>query len=98
MTLADPHYWARGMLHEVEDETLGRFVMPGVVPKLSRTPGSIAWTGPVLGEHNDEIFGGLLGVAPERRRELVEAGVTGAASPPAVGPAAHAMREEGAGP
>lgn len=73
--LADPHYAAREMLHEVEEPTLGRLVMPGVVPKLSRTPGSIAWVGPRLGEHDDEVYRELLGIEPRRHRELVEAGV-----------------------
>jgi crotonobetainyl-CoA:carnitine CoA-transferase CaiB-like acyl-CoA transferase len=98
MALADPHYRTRGMLHEVEDDTLGRFVMPGVVPKLSRTPGSIPWIGPGLGEHDDEVFGELLRIAPERRRELAEARVTGAAGPQASGPPALTRREEEARP
>ena len=75
MALADPQYAARGMLQEVEEPTLGRFVMPGVVPKLSRTPGSIAWVGPRLGEHDDEVYRELLGIGPRRYCELVEAGV-----------------------
>lgn len=82
MALADPHYAARGMLHEVQDDQLGRLVMPAVVPKLSRTPGSIAWPGPVLGEHDDEVYGQLLGIGPERRLELAEAGVIGPALQP----------------
>ncbi len=80
MALADPHFRARGMLHEVDEPELGRLVMPGVVPKLSRTPGSIPWPGPGLGEHDDEIFGELLGIPLERRAALAEAGVIG---PPA---------------
>jgi crotonobetainyl-CoA:carnitine CoA-transferase CaiB-like acyl-CoA transferase len=31
-----------------------------VVPKLTLTPGAVRHTGPGIGEHNDEIFGGLL--------------------------------------
>ena len=34
--------------------------MQNVAPKLSDTPGEVRWVGPELGQHNDEIFGGLL--------------------------------------
>ena len=30
--------------------------VPGVVPKLSETPGDIGWAGPALGEHTDEVL------------------------------------------
>jgi len=33
--------------------------MPGIVPKLSDTPGSADWVGPELGAHNDEVLGSL---------------------------------------
>jgi succinyl-CoA--D-citramalate CoA-transferase len=62
---ADPHYQDREMIVTVEDPHLGELKMQGVVPKLSLTPGSIDWTGPELGEHNEEIFKGLLGLSDE---------------------------------
>ena len=37
----DPHFRERELLVEIEDEVHGRISVPGVVPKLSRTPGSI---------------------------------------------------------
>jgi crotonobetainyl-CoA:carnitine CoA-transferase CaiB-like acyl-CoA transferase len=42
--------------------------MPGVVPKLSRTPGEVRWLGPSLGEHTGEILNriGLGGAEIER--------------------------------
>jgi formyl-CoA transferase len=49
--------------------------MQNVAPKLSRTPGSVRWPGPELGEHNDEIFRGVLGMSEERIHALSEAGV-----------------------
>jgi crotonobetainyl-CoA:carnitine CoA-transferase CaiB-like acyl-CoA transferase len=33
--------------------------VPGIVPKLSETPGDIAWQGPALGEHTAEVLGRL---------------------------------------
>jgi formyl-CoA transferase len=40
------------------------FLIPGVVPKLSLTPGGTRWLGPALGEHTDAILG-QLGYPPE---------------------------------
>jgi formyl-CoA transferase len=56
--VADMHYQARGMIerHKLGDADL---LLPGVVPKLSRTPGGTEWIGPRLGEHTDEILAGL---------------------------------------
>ena len=56
---ADPHYRARGMFetHALPDGKAVDF--PGIVPKLSATPGATAWLGPALGEHTEEILAGL---------------------------------------
>ncbi|RIH83738.1 Succinyl-CoA--L-malate CoA-transferase alpha subunit [Meiothermus luteus] len=51
----DPHFRERGTLLEVETP-LGRLVMQGVVPKLSATPGGIAWAGPPLGAHTESVL------------------------------------------
>jgi formyl-CoA transferase len=61
--LADPQFLARRSIVEVPHRTFGRVAMQGVAPQLSRTPGSVRWVGPELGEHNEEILGGLLGLA-----------------------------------
>jgi crotonobetainyl-CoA:carnitine CoA-transferase CaiB-like acyl-CoA transferase len=72
----DPQYLAREMLVRVLDRELGDAVVQNVVPKFSETPGSIRHLGPLkLGEHNEEIYGGLLGYSPERLQELRDAGV-----------------------
>ena len=60
--LKDPHYKAREAIIEVQDKALGMLKMQSTFPKLSETPGSVQWTGPDLGEHNDEIYKGLLGM------------------------------------
>ena len=59
--LRDPHMIARGSLVTVPDATFGELVMQNVTPRLSRTPGSIRWTGPALGEHTHEVLHDLLG-------------------------------------
>ena len=54
---------------------LGTTKMPDIVPRLSRTPGRVEHLGPALGEHNDEVYGGLLGFSSEKLAELKEEGV-----------------------
>jgi len=45
------------------------------VPKFSATPGSGDDLGPAMGAHNEEIYGGELGLSYERLQELRDAGV-----------------------
>ena len=71
---AHPQTLARDMLVEVEHPTIGALKMPGIVPKLSRTPGQVAFAGPALGEHNRDVFGELLGLDDERIRALADEG------------------------
>lgn len=53
---ADPHYKARGMLHEVNDEDIGDLTLAGIVPRLSATPGDIAWAGRRVGQDTVEVL------------------------------------------
>lgn len=46
----DPHFNARGMLVRTPDDDLGHVTLAGIVPKLSRTPGAIRWSGHRLGQ------------------------------------------------
>lgn len=75
----DPHFNARAMIeaHEVTIEPDERKVVrfPGIVPKLSETPGETQWLGPALGAHNEEIYGQLLDFTPERLAQLQRDGV-----------------------
>lgn len=73
--VADPHVQARGMIETVDDPELGAVRMHGVLPPLSRTPGSVRSTGPRLGEHNEEVYGGLLGLSDAERDSLRAEGV-----------------------
>ncbi|SDI15741.1 CoA-transferase family III [Alteribacillus bidgolensis] len=52
----DEHYQARDMLVKAQLPDGAEVMVPGVVPKLSETPGSIEWVGPELGQHNEEIL------------------------------------------
>lgn len=67
----DPHYQAREMIIKKEHPILGDFPMPGIVPKLSRTPGDVKHVGAeVLGKHNQEIYGGLLNYDDDKLIEM----------------------------
>jgi formyl-CoA transferase len=75
MMLADPFYRERGSVIEVDDAELGTMAMPGVIPKLHAQPGNVRWAGPKLGQHSDEVLGGLLGLGAAELAELREHGV-----------------------
>jgi formyl-CoA transferase/succinyl-CoA--D-citramalate CoA-transferase len=71
----DPQYQARDMILEEELPDIGRVKMPGLVPKLSRTPGGVAWYGDGPGAHNHQVYAGLLGVSAEELERLSAEGV-----------------------
>ncbi|GAA2849804.1 CoA transferase [Pseudonocardia halophobica] len=73
--LADPQLQARGVFPQVADPDLGAMRVQAPVPRFSATPGGIDHLGPGLGEHNDEIYGGLLGLSEEHRAALRAQGV-----------------------
>ena len=72
--VADPHYQARDMLLDTELPDGVHVKMPGIVPKLSETPGEVRWQGPTLGEHTDSVLSAL-GVAAAEIATLRERGV-----------------------
>jgi formyl-CoA transferase len=53
---ADPHFAARGMIQEIVAGDGAPLKVPGIVPKLSATPGAIRSAAPKLGEHTDEVL------------------------------------------
>jgi formyl-CoA transferase len=53
----DPHYRARGMIERITTATGLSLDVPGVVPKLSDTPGGLHRPAPTLGEHTQEVLG-----------------------------------------
>ncbi|WP_297699538.1 CoA transferase, partial [Mycobacterium sp.] len=68
----DPQLRARDMLVEHFDERLQRNVLgPGIVPVLSESPGRLRNAGPARpGEHNDDVYVGLLGKTAEELEKL----------------------------
>ena len=56
---SDPQFLAREMFLSAKLPDGKDFKMPGIVPKLSDTPGSAEWVGPELGAHNNEVLGAL---------------------------------------
>lgn len=71
----DIHYQMRDMILKVTDKNLGELHMPGIVPKLSETPGEVEWTGPELGEHNEEVYKDILGYDESQFADLKERGI-----------------------
>jgi len=67
---ADEQFQARGNLVRVEAEGLGEFIVPGVLPTLSESPGRIANLGPPLGNSTEEVMRDLLGLTPEQFEQL----------------------------
>ncbi len=72
----DPQYQARDMLLKHSDPQIGSFLGPGIVPKFSRTPGSVRWSGTWdEGSHNHDVYGGLLQLSDDQIAELRREGV-----------------------
>ena len=61
----DPHFQAREVHIPVEHPATGVDWIPGMVCKLSKTPGGVRKPAPLLGQHNQYVFGKLLGLSKE---------------------------------
>jgi formyl-CoA transferase len=61
----DPHYQARGMIQTMTMEDGSQLLVPGIIPKLSRTPGSQRSNAPELGQDTDTILKNL-GITEEQ--------------------------------
>ena len=73
--LEDDHFKARQTIVATSHPVFGTLRMQNVAPRLSETPGSIRAAAPEMGQHNDEVFLGLLGLSAERYAALKAAGV-----------------------
>ena len=72
---SDEQYRARGDIIVGADPDIGEVPMPAVLPRFSRTPGRVRFVGPRLGEHNEQIYGGLLGMSDTEQASLRADGV-----------------------
>jgi crotonobetainyl-CoA:carnitine CoA-transferase CaiB-like acyl-CoA transferase len=72
--VADPHYLARDMVLQAELPGGVQVKMPGIVPKLSETPGEIRWQGPALGQHTTAVLAEL-GMTANQIAHLQQEGV-----------------------
>jgi len=73
--LDDPHLRARDMVVRLPHEKLGPIPMPGVPFRLSESPGRVEQLGPNLGQHNDEVYRGMLGLSDLEMKQLQDEGV-----------------------
>ncbi|HYP32710.1 MAG TPA: CaiB/BaiF CoA-transferase family protein [Burkholderiaceae bacterium] len=71
---ADPHYAARGNIERIPAMSGGTIAAPGIVPKLSGTPGAVRHAAPRLGQHTSEVLA-QAGVSAERIADLRKSGV-----------------------
>jgi formyl-CoA transferase len=73
---ADPHYQARGMLQSVRMPGGSDLTVPGIVPKLSRTPGSHRRNAPALGQDSDAVLREV-GLSEAQIQALKDKGIVG---------------------
>lgn len=73
--LEDEHFIARETITEVEHPKYGELKMQNVFPRLSATPGKIKWAGPAMGQHNGEVYQGLLGYSQAELEQLTKDGI-----------------------
>ncbi|MGI8549503.1 MAG: CaiB/BaiF CoA transferase family protein [Dehalococcoidia bacterium] len=71
---ADPHVWARRNIVAVPDALHEAIYMPGIVPQLSTTPGNVYAVAPEVGQHNEEIYQGLLHLSDAELTHLRDVG------------------------
>jgi crotonobetainyl-CoA:carnitine CoA-transferase CaiB-like acyl-CoA transferase len=71
----DEHFIYRNSIARVQDTDFGSVAVPCVVPRLSATPGEARTAGPAPGAHNDEVYGGWLGMSEDERALLSRDGV-----------------------
>jgi formyl-CoA transferase len=71
---ADPHYQARGMIQQVQMDDGTSLAVPGIIPKLSRTPGSHRRNAPTIGQDTDAVLGEM-GLTPTQIQALKDKGI-----------------------
>jgi benzylsuccinate CoA-transferase BbsF subunit len=69
---SDPHFKERKLAVEVEHPSMGKQVVLGPPWRLSETPAKVIKASPIIGEHNEYVFGELLGMPSNEIEQLVE--------------------------
>jgi crotonobetainyl-CoA:carnitine CoA-transferase CaiB-like acyl-CoA transferase len=75
--IEEPHLNARGLFETVPHKVAGPHPYIGAFARFSRNPISIRVSAPMLGEHNEYVFGQLLGMSPQEIKALEERHITG---------------------
>jgi formyl-CoA transferase len=78
--VADETYRERGNIISVDDRDVGPMRMQGVIPRLANHTGNVWTVAPHLGENNEEVYKGIIGLDDAEYDKLVEAGVIGGAA------------------
>ena len=72
-----PHFVARGFFEDVPHSVVGSVPLAGMPFRMTGVDRWIETPAPLMGQHNGEILGGLLGLSEERLVELTDSGVIG---------------------
>jgi crotonobetainyl-CoA:carnitine CoA-transferase CaiB-like acyl-CoA transferase len=74
----NPQLWARGFFEPIDHSVVGTVCLPGFPARLASQPAPLhRFPAPTLGQHNEEILGGLLGISADELTALAEANVIG---------------------
>ncbi len=79
--LTNPHLVARGYLEDVANEVVGTHPVPGLPLRMSGVNRWIRQGAPLVGEHNEEVLTGILGLAASDLERLAAAGIIGTEPP-----------------
>jgi len=74
-TLAEPHWWERGVFQKVEDADYGELLLQAPPWKMSATPPRIKWACRPVGADNQFVYLKYLGLGAERLQALKSAGI-----------------------
>jgi len=70
--LSDAHFRERNLAVEIEHPAMGKQVVVGPPWHFSKTPARVTRSSPLIGEHNEYVFGELLGMSSDKIRQLMD--------------------------